>query len=155
MAPVNNADHNAVEHSIKNVIQDLYEILVQISSYDISGRPSRDILEASILRLSSSLQSVHRLTQDENRLPIIPPELIQYVDNGRNPDIYTREFVELARKGNQTMKGKMEAFASFRDILAGEMERAMPELGEDIKGVLEATGGKTDTGKEGAGGNKK
>src|SRR3954468_13980433 len=100
-----------MEDSIKNVIQDLYEILVQISSYDISGRPSRDILEASILRLSSSLQSVHRLTQDENRLPIIPPELIQYVDNGRNPDIYTREFVELARKGNQTMKGKMEAFA--------------------------------------------
>jgi len=67
------------------------------------------------------------------------------VDNGRNPDIYTREFVELARKGNQMMKGKMEAFMSFRDVLAEEMERAMPELKEDVERVLEETGGKTES----------
>jgi len=53
--------------------------------------------------------------------------------------------VELARKGNQMMKGKMEAFMSFRDVLAEEMERAMPELKEDVERVLEETGGKTES----------
>ena len=66
------------------------------------------------------------------------------MDNGRNPDIYTREFVEGARRSNQLMKGKMEAFSSFRDILATEMGKAMPELREDVGKVLEATGGKRD-----------
>ena len=57
------------------------------------------------------------------------------MDNGRNPDIYTREFVEGARRSNQLMKGKMEAFGSFRDVLATEMARAMPELRDDVAAV--------------------
>jgi mediator of RNA polymerase II transcription subunit 10 len=74
----------------------------------------------------------------------IPPELIQYVDSGRNPDIYTREFVELVRRGNQLMRGKTTAFASFRDVLAREMTSALPELGADVRRVVEETGGNFD-----------
>ncbi|RWA08722.1 hypothetical protein EKO27_g6358, partial [Xylaria grammica] len=75
-------------------------------------------------------------------LPQVPPELVQYVDNGRNPDVYTREFVELVRRGNQLMRGKQSAFASFRDVLAGEIENAMPELRDDAARVVAATGGR-------------
>ena len=39
------------------------------------------------------------------------------------------------------MKGKKEAFGSFRDILAAEMSKALPEVRADIESVLEATGG--------------
>lgn len=39
------------------------------------------------------------------------------------------------------MKGKRDAFASFRDVLAGEMARGLPELKEDVKRVVESTGG--------------
>lgn len=49
--------------------------------------------------------------------------------------------MELARKGNQLMKGKMEAFAGFRDVLAGEMGNALPELREDLERVVVQTGG--------------
>lgn len=75
---------------------------------------------------------------------MIPQEVIQYVDDGRNPHIYTREFVELARRQNQMLKGKQEAFASFRDVLATQMWTAMPELRNDIKNVVNMTGGKGD-----------
>jgi len=47
------------------------------------------------------------------------------------------------------MKGKMEAFVSFRDVLAQEMEKAMPELKEDIDRVLEETGGRTEKNEDG------
>jgi len=69
----------------------------------------------------------------------VPPELVKYVEGGRNPDIYTREFVELVRRGNQLMRGKMHAFATFRDILAEQMAGAMPELKPDVDRVLEET----------------
>ncbi len=74
----------------------------------------------------------------------VPPEIIDYVDEGRNPDIYTREFVELVQKGNQFMKGKSEAFASFRDILAEEIVKNMPELNEDVTRVLEGRKGEEE-----------
>lgn len=89
----------------------------------------------------NTIETASNLQHQNTPLPYVPPELIQYVDNGRNPDIYTREFVELARKSNQLMKGKIEAFSSFRDVLAGEMRKALPELEADIALVLDKTGG--------------
>ena len=49
------------------------------------------------------------------------------------------------------MKGKMEAFVSFRDVLAQQMENTMPELKEEIERVLEETGGKTQKKEDGSG----
>ncbi|KAL2213303.1 hypothetical protein CC79DRAFT_1327166 [Sarocladium strictum] len=118
--------------------------MVQVSAYDAMGRPSRDVLQTELTTLSSSLKELHDVSSVET-LPEIPPELIGYVENGRNPDIYTREFVETVRRGNQLVAGKENAFAAFRDVLAGEMERAMPELREDVGRVLEATGGREPT----------
>ncbi|PYH88656.1 hypothetical protein BO71DRAFT_338343, partial [Aspergillus ellipticus CBS 707.79] len=66
----------------------------------------------------------------------LPPEIIDYVDAARNPDIYTREFVELIQRGNQDLRGKKEAFASFRDVLAREMKGAMPEVRGEVDRVL-------------------
>lgn len=74
-------------------------------------------------------------------MPSVPPELLEYVENGRNPDIYTREFVELVRRGNQLMRGKMRAFGEFRDVLAREMGSALPELRGDVERVVRETGG--------------
>jgi mediator of RNA polymerase II transcription subunit 10 len=75
---------------------------------------------------------------------IIPPDVINYVQDGRNPDIYTREFVELTMRNNQKLKGKAEAFAKFRDILARDLVGAVPELQSDVKKVVESTGGVFD-----------
>ncbi|KAK8056498.1 hypothetical protein PG993_001725 [Apiospora rasikravindrae] len=172
MAPMARADQDTVELQLKETIQSLYQVLVQVSAYDVnngtggssnntpnssfspasssvaagagSARPSRDVLAAELRALQSSLQAVYATSSTptpDQALPHIPPELVQYVEKGRNPDIYTREFVELVRRQNQTMRGKQAAFASFRDVLAGEMDKAMPELREDTARVVTATGG--------------
>lgn len=92
--------------------------------------------------LSRSLQALHAsASSPHNALPSVPPELLEYVENGRNPDIYTREFVELVRRGNQLMRGKARAFAAFRDVLAADVAATMPELRDDVARVLDATGG--------------
>lgn len=112
------------------------------------------MLANEIRALERSLQAVHRAASTptpEASLPHIPPELIQYVEGGRNPDIYTREFVELVRRSNQMMRGKQQGFASFRDVLAAEMEKAMPELRDDAARVVAATSG-ADGGGGGGGG---
>ncbi|KAH8658665.1 mediator complex, subunit Med10, partial [Tricladium varicosporioides] len=148
MAPAQ-SDHDVVEGQLKDIIQDLYNILVQVNTYDTAGKPTNTVLQKEIKRLTSDLHQIHTTTTSSAssssptpaKLPSVPPELIQYVDSGRNPDIYTREFVELARKGNQLMKGKMEAFAGFRDVLAEEMGRCLPECRADVEGVVKGTGG--------------
>lgn len=150
------------------MIQILYEIMIQVPNYDShtapaaggggaagpngngtplrasNAPPTRDVLASQLTQLSSALQAVHRVSAHPaaaENLPSLPYELIQYVEGGRNPDIYTREFVELVRRQNQLMRGKMHAFSSFRDVLAREMGEALPELRDDVAQVVRGTGG--------------
>ncbi|EQK98889.1 hypothetical protein G6O67_003222 [Ophiocordyceps sinensis] len=142
MAPVDRTSHEQVEQQLKDIIQDLYQVMVQVTTYDAAGRPSRDVLSSEVKTLSRSLQTLYvSASSPHSTLPSVPPELLEYVENGRNPDIYTREFVELVRRGNQLMRGKMTAFGSFADVLARDMSSALPELRGDVTKVLEATGG--------------
>ena len=95
----------------------------------------------------SNLSAEHSNATDlssKSPIPAIPPEIVQYVEEGRNPDIYTREFVEVVQKHNQLLKGRADAMAKFRDMLAREMKGAMPELGGSVKKIVEDTGGKLD-----------
>lgn len=192
MAPIDKTDHDLVERTsplpfpdhpvhhlpslpstnlltlspteqIKDTIQSLFQLLVQVSTYDQAGRATQPILSQELSTLSQSLRAVHRTasssylpnhpnnhpttTTNNNlippaTLPDIPDPLIEYVEAGRNPDIYTREMVELVRRMNQLARGKEMAFVKFRDVLAREMEAAMPELKGDVERVIEATGGR-------------
>ncbi|KAI9856503.1 MAG: RNA polymerase II mediator complex subunit [Trichoglossum hirsutum] len=74
----------------------------------------------------------------------VPREIIAYVEDGRNPDIYTREFVELVQRQNQYVKGKADAFAAFRDVLAEEISSALPALKLDVDRVLRETRARED-----------
>lgn len=75
----------------------------------------------------------------------IPPEVTTYVESSRNPDIYTREFVELVQRTNQMLKGRAEAYRFLQEQVAWQLSNAVPELRSDVVKVVEATGGKVPT----------
>lgn len=49
------------------------------------------------------------------------------------------------QKNNQKLKGKSEAFAQFRDILASKIITAFPEMEQDAKRIVSNTGGNPAT----------
>lgn len=88
------------------------------------------------------IQNLLHLIHSARRLPThIPQELIQYVEQTRNPDIYTREFVELVMRYNQQQKGRSDAFAAFRDILAERMMVGIPDIKDDVQKVVQVSNG--------------
>ncbi|KAI4192421.1 MAG: hypothetical protein LQ350_008657 [Teloschistes chrysophthalmus] len=122
-----------VDDQIKDVIHDLYSIQAATHGY-VGPQTQQELVRLVRTQLTGSLAT---LSNDASTLPTqITPEIIEYVDEGRNPDIYTREFVELVQKSNQYMKGKSEAFAGFRDALAQEIVKAWPEMKADVDQVL-------------------
>ncbi|KAK4169503.1 putative mediator of RNA polymerase II transcription subunit 10 [Cladorrhinum sp. PSN259] len=148
MAPVT-PDLNNVQDSIKNTLSDIFTLLSNLSTAPTPQSQTAQSLASSITTLDRSLLQVYNTAsalQPQNN-PGIPLPLMEYVENGRNPDIYTREFVELVRRLNQLQRGKSHAFRDFRDVLAGEMSVAMPELREDVERVVDATGGRTAEGR--------
>jgi len=47
-------------------------------------------------------------------------------------------------KNNQMLKGRSEALANFRDILGQQIMAGIPEMKEDVRKVVEASGGRVE-----------
>ncbi|ABN65083.2 predicted protein [Scheffersomyces stipitis CBS 6054] len=69
----------------------------------------------------------------------IPVDVISYIEDGRNPDIYTREFIEVTAKSNARLKGKMKAFARLRDVLGEKLGNEFPRLVDSIDDIKKRT----------------
>ncbi|ORY14889.1 mediator of RNA polymerase II transcription subunit 10 [Clohesyomyces aquaticus] len=129
-----------VESKMKAVIQNLYNLIVQ--GVDHQGPATQEAMKQEITRLVENLLS---LSQSAPSVRFdIPPEVTEYVERARNPKIYTRELVEATQRMNQLLKGRCDAYAQMRDILAKDIVLAMPELENDVRKVVRSTGGSID-----------
>ncbi|KAF2139624.1 uncharacterized protein K452DRAFT_328053 [Aplosporella prunicola CBS 121167] len=140
MAPDNAASLNQIDEQLKIVVQNLFNLVVDV--HDHQGSATEEAMKAEATSLLANLLALSRRARALSLS--IPPEIITYVENGRNPDIYTREFAELVQKNNQKLKAKAEAFAQFRDILAGKIGVAFPDMRDDVARVVRNTGGDAD-----------
>jgi len=95
--------------------------------------------------LRQLLVNLSELSHTSRRLPTrVPVELLQYVEEKRNPDVYKRQIVEMVMQYNQIQAGKAQAFAGFRDVLGRELMSAIPDIREDVRMVVENTGGRVE-----------
>jgi mediator of RNA polymerase II transcription subunit 10 len=159
MAPVK--DPNDVPTKIKDVIHTLYEV----QSHTHGFVPETQTLLINKMKdLTQQLADLQRLT-DKNLSPDNPvqkidvaPEIVDYVDDGRNPDIFTRDFVELVQRGNAVMNGKRAAFRDFSQLLARGMKEGIGGVDKQVDMIMENAGipqlevEKKDDGKQGQSG---
>lgn len=75
----------------------------------------------------------------------IPIDVMNYIEDGRNPDIYTREFIEVNARSNARLKGRMQEFGKLRNILGDKVAAEYPELNDIIKDIKERTSGNSDS----------
>jgi mediator of RNA polymerase II transcription subunit 10 len=99
-------------------------------------------VRALIAYSQSLIQNLVKLSRTAPSVTInVPPEVTNYVESSRNPDIYTREFVELVQRTNQMLKGRVEAYRMLQEQIAWQLANAVPELKGDIAKAVESTGG--------------
>ena len=52
--------------------------------------------------------------------------LYRYIDQGRNPQLYTKDCIEKALTKNEQVKGKIDAYRKFKAHLLVELNAAFP-----------------------------
>lgn len=120
------------DNHIRDILTSLH--FLQIQSYNYDGSQTASAMESEVHRLVESLQALE--TSSGALDTAVPSEILEYVENGRNPEIYTREFVELVQRFNQTLKGREQGFKDFTDILAEEISSGVPELKDELQRSL-------------------
>ncbi|EGV60229.1 RNA polymerase II mediator complex subunit [Yamadazyma tenuis] len=124
-------------------LQQLTDSLIEagVLVHDNQGTPqSHQVLVHKFNQVIDQLDNLNTI-QGMASYPI-PVDIISYIEDGRNPDIYTREFVEVNAKSNARLKGKMENFGKLRDILSQKVVSEFPELKDTVEDIQRRTSGK-------------
>ena len=141
MAPVR--DPSDVSNKIKDVIQNLFDVQSQTHGF---VPETQELLIGKMEDLTQSLADLQRLT-DKNLSPNNPvhnidlaPEIVDYVDDGRNPDIFTRDFVELVQRGNAVVNGKKQAFRDFSHVYAKALKEGIGGVDKHVDMIMDNAG---------------
>jgi len=135
-----NQDLGGVDDKIRDVIQNLYDFQQHVHGF----RPEQqERMIEKVEDIAASLQELDTVTKDQSN-PIqkvrVAPDIIDYVDAGRNPDIYTREFVELVQRGNSVINGKQKAFRDFSKIFAEALKENFDGMDDEVDTVMRNAG---------------
>uniref|UniRef100_A0A914Y431 Mediator of RNA polymerase II transcription subunit 10 n=1 Tax=Panagrolaimus superbus TaxID=310955 RepID=A0A914Y431_9BILA len=57
----------------------------------------------------------------------VPVELLEYVDQGKNPQLYTKEFLDRTLNKNKEINGKIELYKKFQASLLRELCSEQPQ----------------------------
>lgn len=126
----------ATGEKIQGLIESLIELGVLV--HDNQGtQQSHSALVHKVNQVVSQLSSLLSNTFTE-QYPI-PIDVISYIEDGRNPDIYSREFVEVTAKSNARIKGRLQGFSKLRDTLGTKLAREFPRLEHNIENIKQRT----------------
>lgn len=83
------------------------------------------VLNQKINTLITDLQKI-----DKERSKIenihIPLAVFDYIDQGKNPQLYTKDCIEKALFKNEETKGKIDCFRKFKNTMLVELQKEFP-----------------------------
>ncbi|EPY53668.1 mediator complex subunit Med10 [Schizosaccharomyces cryophilus OY26] len=117
---------------LEDTTQSLYDLALVI--YNLEDTTPPDTIPENISTLINHLRSLPKISKKVNEP--ISQDVLEYVEQGRNPDVYARQFSELVQKDNQYVHGKFLAMENFQQTLAEEIISAYPHLKNDVDDIL-------------------
>lgn len=136
-----------VEQQLAAVIESFIELGVSV--YDFPG--TSEATQGMVTNLKRNVDRLANLNKQSNdpdsqlQNVNVPLEVVQYIEDGRNPDIYTREFVEAIRRSNQYQRAKMHGLRQLRDSLADKIVEEFPDLEPSVHNIAQRAGISDDT----------
>lgn len=67
----------------------------------------------------------------------VPLEVFEYIDQGRNPQLYTKDCIEKALEKNQQVNGKIDAYKNFKSLLVEELSKHFPKEIDEYQKIKE------------------
>ncbi|XP_002527873.2 mediator of RNA polymerase II transcription subunit 10b isoform X1 [Ricinus communis] len=121
---------NNVINSIQKTLGLLHQLYLTVSSFNTASQlPLLQRLNGLVLELDK----MAKLSEKCNIQ--VPLEVLNLIDDGKNPDEFTRDVINSCIAKNQVTKGKTDAFKGLRKHLLEELEQAFPDEVESYREI--------------------
>ncbi|KAG6433430.1 hypothetical protein SASPL_105044 [Salvia splendens] len=123
-----------VINSIQKTLALLHQLYLTVSSYNVGSQLP---LLQRMNNLVLELDNMTRLAEKCNSQ--VPMEVLNLIDDGKNPDEFTRDMLNGCIAKNQITKGKTDAFKGLRRHLLEELEQVFPAEVETYREIRSAS----------------
>ncbi len=121
MSSTTNLD--TLEEQLERSIENVRQIQIIVSDFQPQGQPG---LNQKLQQIVKDLQEVDKLGRKVGDIQV-PLEVFEYIDSGRNPQLYTKDCMEKAVAKNEEVKGKIDAYRMFKARLMLELTNVFPK----------------------------
>lgn len=138
--PIDDSKQNLsqVINSIQKTLGILHQLYLSVSSYNLSSQL------ALLQRMNFLVCELDNMSRQAEKCNIqIPMEVLNLIDEGKNPDEFTRDMLNGCIAKNQITKGKTDAFKGLRRHLLEELEQTFPEEVESYREARAASAAET------------
>ncbi|KAM7491535.1 hypothetical protein LguiA_034456 [Lonicera macranthoides] len=127
-----------VIESIQNTLGLLHQLYLTVSSFNSAAQlPLLQRLNTLVLELDNMMKLSEKCNIQ------VPMEVLNLIDEGKNPDEFTRDVLNSCIANNQITKGRTDAFKGFRRSHLEELEQAFPDEVETYREIRAASAAET------------
>lgn len=121
---------NQVINSIQKTLGLLHQLYLNVSSFNAASQlPLLQRLNSLVMELENMMKLSEKCNIQ------VPMEVLNLIDDGKNPDEFTRDVINSCIGKNQVTKGKTDAFKSLRKHLLEELEQNFPDEVESYREI--------------------
>jgi len=111
-----------LEAHLEMFIENVRQMGILVSDFQPTGQT---VLNQKITTLVTEMQEIDKLKHQVQDVHV-PMEVFEYIDQGRNPQLYTKDCMEKALVKNEQVKGKIDAYRKFKALLLVELTKEFP-----------------------------
>lgn len=121
-----NGRFGQLENNIEQFIENCRQIGIMVSDFQPG---CQGVLNTKLNDMVLQMQEVDKLKASVADV-VVPPEIFQYIDEGRNPQLYTKDCLQKVRQKKDDVECKMDAYKNFKGILEEKLQKELPQTME-------------------------
>ncbi|EDO29867.1 predicted protein [Nematostella vectensis] len=125
-----------LEQTIEQFVETTRQIGIIVSDFQPG---SQGVLNQKINMMVDNLREIEKCKAHVADVEV-PLEVFEYIDQGRNPQLYTKDCLEKALVKNEQVKGKIDAYKNFKSLLVDELSKVLPKGMKEYNKIKESQG---------------
>ncbi|XP_013779724.1 mediator of RNA polymerase II transcription subunit 10-like [Limulus polyphemus] len=111
-----------LESSLEKFIENVRQIGIIVGDFQPQGQT---VLNQKINQMVTLMQEIDKSKSHIQDIQV-PLEVFDYIDQGRNPQFFTKDCMEKALAKNEQVKGKIDIYRRFKALLLVELSKIFP-----------------------------
>ncbi|XP_051519935.1 mediator of RNA polymerase II transcription subunit 10-like isoform X1 [Myxocyprinus asiaticus] len=117
-----------LEEHLEKFVENIRQLGIIVSDFQPSSQTG---LNQKLNFMITGLQDIEKCRQQINDINV-PLEVFEYIDQGRNPQLYTKECLERALAKNEQVKGKIDTLTM--NVVPSGVWKFLPRMNQTCGG---------------------